>query len=193
MNFGGVAAEAGGAVEVAVCGLDKFSQRTLAVATGEGVQDRKLAIKRYRKDGAPAKRSEDSGRAVKPLIGGGLYLLLYWELKRSRFSLIYDRLPPLEDLARMSMRATLFGVVFLTVTIACGSLWASVEFPGFVRDPKFLFTLVVWSIYAAAAWLHYGRNWSGRKAIRITLVGFAALVLSGLAARLFFDSFHDFA
>ncbi len=126
-------------------------------------------------------------------IYGGLYLLLYWELKRSRFGLIYDRLPPLEDLARMSMRATLFGVVFLTVTIACGSFWASVEFPGFVRDPKFLFTLVVWSIYAAAAWLHYGRNWSGRKAIRITLVGFAALVLSGLAARLFFDSFHDFA
>ncbi len=126
-------------------------------------------------------------------IYGGLYLLLHWELKRSRFGLIYDRLPPLEDLARMSLRAALFGVGFLTVTIACGSLWASVEFPGFVRDPKFLLTILVWSIYALALWLHYRHDWSGRRAIRITLVGFAVLVLGALAARLFFDSFHDFA
>jgi ABC-type uncharacterized transport system permease subunit len=124
---------------------------------------------------------------------GGLYLLLYWELKRSRFGLVYDRLPPLETLARMSLRAVVFGVAFLTVTIACGSLWAATEFPGFVRDPKFALTVLVWLIYAGAAWLHYVRHWSGRRAIRISLLGFAALVLAVLAARLVFDSFHVFA
>ena len=70
-------------------------------------------------------------------IYGGLYLLLYWKLKRSSFGLIYDRLPPLEDLARMSLRATLFGVVFLTVTIgcreACGPRWC---FPASVGIPS---------------------------------------------------------
>lgn len=124
---------------------------------------------------------------------GGLYLLLYWELKRSRFGLVYDRLPPLETLARMSLRAVVFGLAFLTVTIACGSLWAATEFPGFVRDPKFALTVLVWLIYAGAAWLHYVRRWSGRRAIRISLVGFAALVLAVLAARLVFQSFHVFA
>jgi ABC-type uncharacterized transport system permease subunit len=124
---------------------------------------------------------------------GGLYLLLYWELKRSRFGLVYDRLPPLETLARMSLRAVVFGVAFLTVTIACGSLWAATEFPGFVRDPKFALTVLVWLIYAGAVWLHYVRRWSGRRAIRISLLGFAVLVLAVLAARLVFDSFHVFA
>jgi ABC-type uncharacterized transport system permease subunit len=123
---------------------------------------------------------------------GGLYLLLYWELKRSRFGLVYDRLPPLETLARMSLRAVVFGVAFLTLTIACGSLWAATAFPGFVRDPKFALTVMVWLIYALALWLHYVRHWSGRRTIRISLVGFAALVLAVLAARLF-DSFHVFA
>jgi len=124
---------------------------------------------------------------------GALYLLLYWELKRSRFGLVYDRLPPLETLARMSLRAVLFGVGFLTVTIVCGSLWAASEFPHFASDPKFALTVVVWLIYAGAAWLHYGRHWSGRRAIRISLVGFAVLVLAMLASRLVFDSFHAFA
>lgn len=124
---------------------------------------------------------------------GALYLTLHWELKRSRFGLVYDRLPSLETLARMSLRAALFGVGFLTATIAFGSLWAAREFPGFFRDPKFVLTVTVWLIYAAAVWLHYLRHWSGRRAIRISLGGFCALVLAGLAARLLFDSFHVFA
>jgi ABC-type uncharacterized transport system permease subunit len=124
---------------------------------------------------------------------GVLYLTLHWQLKRSRFGLVYDRLPPLETLARMSLRAALFGVGFLTATIAIGSSWAASEFPGFARDPKFILTLAVWAIYATAVWLHYGRRWSGRRAIRISLGGFCALVLAVLAARLLFDSFHVFA
>lgn len=123
---------------------------------------------------------------------GGLYLFLYWELKRSRFGLVYDRLPPLETLARMSLRAVVFGLAFLTVTIAFGSLWAASEFPGFVRDPKVALTALVWLIYAAAAWLHYVRHWSGRRAIRISLLGFATLVSTVVSARLVFDSFHVF-
>ncbi|MGE0453285.1 MAG: inner membrane protein YpjD [Vicinamibacteria bacterium] len=124
---------------------------------------------------------------------GALYLTLHWDLKRSHFGLVYDRLPPLETLARMSLRAALFGVAFLTATIAIGSSWAAARFPGFSRDPKFLLTLAVWSIYVCAVWLHYGRQWSGRRAIRISLGGFSVLVLAVLASRLLFASFHVFA
>ena len=40
---------------------------------------------------------------------GLLFLLLYHELKKSRFGLVYERLPPLEVLARMSLGAVAFG------------------------------------------------------------------------------------
>jgi len=124
---------------------------------------------------------------------GVLYLLLHHELKRSRFGLVYDRLPPLEVLARMSLRAVLVGLAALTVTIACGSLWAASEFPGFTRDPKFLGTLLVWAVYGLAVALHWGRGWSGRRTINMSLLGFGLLVLSMLAGALLFRSFHVFA
>jgi ABC-type uncharacterized transport system permease subunit len=124
---------------------------------------------------------------------GVLYLLLHHELKRSRFGLVYDRLPPLEVLARMSLGSVVVGLLALTATIACGSLWAASEFPGFTRDPKFLLTLSVWAVYGAALGLHWGRGWSGRRTIAMSLVAFTLLLVSMLASRLLFASFHAFA
>ena len=124
---------------------------------------------------------------------GVLYLVLHHELKRSRFGLVYDRLPPLEVLARMSLRSVIVGLFALTVTIVCGSLWASSEFPGFTRDPKFLLTLSVWAVYGVALGLHWGRGWSGRRTITMSLVAFGLLLFSMLASRLLFASFHAFA
>jgi ABC-type uncharacterized transport system permease subunit len=124
---------------------------------------------------------------------GVLYLLLHHELKRSRFGLVYDRLPSLEILARMSLGAVLVGLLALTVTIAFGSLWASSEFPGFTRDPKFLLTVAVWAVYGGAVALHWGRGWSGRKTITMSLVAFGLLIFSMIAGKLLFASFHVFA
>jgi len=124
---------------------------------------------------------------------GVLYLLLHHELKRSRFGLVYDRLPPLETLARMSLGAVLVGLAALTVTIACGSLWAASEFPGFTRDPKFLLTVAVWVTYGIALGLHWGRGWSGRRTITMSLIAFGLLIFSMLAGKLLFESFHVFA
>ncbi len=124
---------------------------------------------------------------------GLLFLLLYHELKKSRFGLVYERLPPLEVLARMSLGAVAFGLAFLTVTVLCGALWAASAFPGFARDPKFLLTVAVWTVYLAALLLHHGLHWTGRRTIAVSLVGFALLVFSFLAARLWLSSFHVFA
>jgi ABC-type uncharacterized transport system permease subunit len=124
---------------------------------------------------------------------GVLYLLLHHDLKRSRFGLVYDRLPPLDVLANMSLRSVVVGLLALTVTIACGSLWASSEFPGFTRDPKFLLTLAVWAAYGATLALHWGRGWSGRRTITLSLVAFGLLLFSMVAGRVIFSSFHAFA
>ncbi len=124
---------------------------------------------------------------------GVLFLLLYHELKASRFGIVYQRLPPLEVLARMSLKAVVLGLAFLTLTIACGTLWAAREFPGFYDDPKFVLTVAVWLLYAAALALHRRFGWSGHRTIRVSLLGFALLVLSTVAAKLWAESFHVFA
>src|SRR5262245_41816320 len=126
-------------------------------------------------------------------IYGLLYLLLYHDLKTSRFGLVYRRLPSLDILATMSLRAAVAGQVFLTVTIACGALWASQRFPGFWQDPKFIMTAFIWLVYGTGIALHYGLGWTGRRTIWLSLVGFALIVLSVMAARFWLPSFHGFA
>jgi ABC-type uncharacterized transport system permease subunit len=126
-------------------------------------------------------------------IYGVLFLLLYHELKTKRFGLIYDRLPALEVLARMSVGAVGIGVASLAVTIACGVVWARSEFPGFASDPKFLLTVATWLVYLAVLGLHHVLHWSGRRTIGFSLIGFVLLVFSLLAANLWLESFHAFA
>lgn len=125
-------------------------------------------------------------------IYGVLFLLLYHDLKASHFGIVYQRLPSLEILAKMSLRAAVLGVVSLTVTIAIGVLWAAQNFPGFYEDPKFIMTVAVWSVYAAGIALHYWLGWSGRRTIYFSLVGFGLILFSVVAARLWLPSFHGF-
>lgn len=124
---------------------------------------------------------------------GLLYLCLYHDLKASRFSLVYRRLPCLEVLARMSVRAAAFGLACLAFTIGFGMLWASREFPGFERDPKFFLSVLCWGIYAIGVGLHYSRRWQPRRTIYLFLFGFSLMLLSAAAARLWLHSFHGFA
>lgn len=126
-------------------------------------------------------------------IYGVLYLLLYHDLKASRFGLLYQRLPPLDSLALMSFRAAVLGLVFLTVTITFGAIWAAQRFPSFYEDPKFILTAVVWVVYSIGIGLHYGLGWGGRKTVYFSLFGFVLIVFSVMAARLWLPSFHGFA
>ncbi len=124
-------------------------------------------------------------------IYGILFLLLHRELKGGRFGMIFNRLPPLETLARMNRRAATIGLGFLAVTILGGTFWAARTFPGFTGDPKFLITVSVWTVYLAALILHYVARWNSRRTIGVSLVGFVLLLLSMLVTRLL-PSFHVF-
>jgi ABC-type transport system involved in cytochrome c biogenesis permease subunit len=76
---------------------------------------------------------------------GILYLMLYHEIKSSRFGLIYNRLPNLEMLEKMSHKAEVFGFIMLTIAICVGVLWLQRAFPNFSYwDPKLVGTLMIW-------------------------------------------------
>jgi len=126
-------------------------------------------------------------------IYGVLYLLLYHDLKSNRFGIVYRHLPSLDLLSTMSRRAAVLGLLFLTITISLGTLWGYLErvrFPHFYRDPKPISTVIVWVVYAIGAVLHYGFGWTGRRTVHFSLFGFALLVISIMAVRLWIPSFH---
>ncbi|MFH1279642.1 MAG: cytochrome c biogenesis protein CcsA [Candidatus Eisenbacteria bacterium] len=123
---------------------------------------------------------------------GVMYRVFYRALRAKRFGLIFERLPSLDVLARMTMGATTTGFVFLSFAVIFGALWAARVAPEFRTDPKFLLTLVVWAVYGFAVVCHHLLHWAGRRVVSISLTGFLLLIVSFLSLRLLLVTFHQF-
>jgi HemX protein len=126
-------------------------------------------------------------------IYGFLFLLLYHDLKSTHFGLIYRRLPSLDILAKMNIRAAVLGLASLTVAIVAGITWAVRLQPGFMRDPMFLLTVLVWLIYAISVAGYYRFGWRGKRAIYLSISGFVIMGLAVLGLSGFLGSFHHLA
>ncbi len=124
---------------------------------------------------------------------GLLYLMLYHEIKSSRFGLVYKRLPNLEMLEQMNHKAELFGFVMLTVAIGVGLFWLPRAFQTFTYlDPKLIGTAMIWLLYAVGLAAKRKFGWQGRKFMIISLVAFGFVFLSMTVINLFMSSFHSF-
>jgi len=124
---------------------------------------------------------------------GFLYLMLYHEIKSTRFGLIYSRLPSLEMLETMSNRSEVFGFAMLSVAIGIGMLWLPRVFESFSYwDPKLVGTIFIWLLYAIALGAKRGLGWQGRKTMVISLVAFGFVFLSMTVINLYLSGFHSF-
>ena len=122
-----------------------------------------------------------------------LYLQLYRDLKAGRFSTFYGKLPPLEVLERMMIGAIWVGFLTLTGAVATGAVWAErLYHNGWLHDPKILFTLATWVLYAAALLMRRLHRWQGRQTALASLAGFGAILFSLVAVNFFFTDFHGF-
>ena len=124
---------------------------------------------------------------------GLLYLMLYHEIKSSRFGIVYSRLPNLETLETMSHRSEFFGFMMLTIAILVGVVWLPVVFKDIsYLDPKLIGTIAIWFLYAVALMAKRRSGWQGRKTMIVSLVGFVFVFLSMLVINLYLSSFHSF-
>ena len=122
-----------------------------------------------------------------------LFLQLYRDLKAGRFSTFYGKLPPLEVLEKMMLGALFLGFLALTGAVVTGAFWAErLYHNAWLRDPKILFTLATWVLYAAALLLRRLRRWQGRQTALASLAGFGAILFSLVAVNFFFSDFHGF-
>jgi cytochrome c-type biogenesis protein CcsB len=124
---------------------------------------------------------------------GILYLMLYHEIKSSRFGLIYNRLPNLEMLEKMSHKAEVFGFIMLTIAICVGVFWLPRAFPNFSYwDPKLISTLMIWILYAIALSAKRQLGWQGKKTVILSVIAFAFVFLSMTVINLYLSGFHSF-
>jgi HemX protein len=121
---------------------------------------------------------------------GFLFLRLYRELKGSRFSVFYGKLPPLEVLERMMSGALVVGFLALTAALMDGIVWAELLAVDWQHDPMILATVATWALYGAALLLRKMRRWQGRQTALASLAGLAVIVVSLVAVHTLVIGFH---
>ena len=116
-------------------------------------------------------------------IYGLLYLTARRGLRHHRFGVLFDRLPPLDLLGRMTWLALVAGFVFMTVTIATGPLMAAsgqAEAGAAATGTKVLMKIVAggaaWLIYAAAILGRLAGKWQPPRIAAIAVAGYVVVV-----------------
>jgi ABC-type transport system involved in cytochrome c biogenesis permease subunit len=124
---------------------------------------------------------------------GFLYLTLYKEIKLNKFGLIFDRLPNLEILEKLSFYAAVFGFILLSVTITIGLIWLPRAFPDFsYTDPKLIGTAIVWALYGIGIASKLMGKLHGKKVVSLSIVGFLIAIVSTMFTNFISRSFHSF-
>ncbi|HEY4643192.1 MAG TPA: cytochrome c biogenesis protein CcsA [Bacteroidota bacterium] len=124
---------------------------------------------------------------------GFLYLMLYHRIKSNRFGVIYERLPNLEVLERLSFVSTAIAFVFLTVAIAVGLVWLPKAFSDFsYTDPKLVGTVLIWLVYGTGLAARKLAGWYGKRIVILSIVGFGVAIISMTLINIFFSGFHNF-
>ena len=124
---------------------------------------------------------------------GGLYPMMYHEIRTNRFGIVYRKLPDLKTLERLSFISIVFGFIFLSIVILVGYVWLPKTIDDFsYSDPKLIITDIVWVIYFIALVSKKAMRWTGRTVIIVSMVGFVLTLVSMVAVNVFLPSFHNF-
>ncbi|MGH9432497.1 MAG: cytochrome C assembly family protein [Terriglobia bacterium] len=110
-----------------------------------------------------------------------MYLIQENELKSKSPRGFYHRLPSLEVCVDLYDRSLQFGLLFLSIGILTGFLWASRAWQGpWELDPKVLASLLTWLIYLGLLSTRVSGNWRGRRSAYGAILGFAAVMVTFL-------------
>jgi ABC-type uncharacterized transport system permease subunit len=122
---------------------------------------------------------------------GFLFLRLYRELKRGRFTVFYGKLPALEVLERMLVGGLMVGFLALSGGLISGAIWLSQRRPeGWMSDPTILVTLATWTLYGTSLLLRRLGHWQGRQTAIASLAGLVIILGSLVLVQLLLSSFH---
>lgn len=133
-----------------------------------------------------------SGFAISAVYGI-LYLMLFKEIKLSNFGLIFNRLPNLETLEKLSFISAMVGFIMLTIAMIIGIIWLPLAFPNFsYLDPKLIGSALVWIIYCAGIVAKWFAEWPGKKIVTFSIIGFCLAIASMIVTTVLSSSFHTF-
>ena len=123
---------------------------------------------------------------------GIMYLLQERHIKKKDFGFLYARLPSLERLDSIGHFCLLVGFPLMTAGLVAGFGYAAVVWHSpWNWDPKEIFSLVTWIIYAVLVHERLAVGWRGRRAAWLSIIGFTAVLLTFLGANILLHGHHS--
>ena len=121
-----------------------------------------------------------------------LVFLLRDRIKTGSF---WDRhMPDKDALDLYSYRAAQLGLVFLTVTIILGALWAEQAWGNYwTWDPKETWSLITWLTYAMYLHLRMGKGLKGKAAAVFAVIGFICVLFTYVGVNTLLPGLHSYA
>ena len=122
---------------------------------------------------------------------GILYLIQEHGIKAKSRGFFYRRLPSLDLLDAAGYGCIASGFVLLTVGLVTGFAYAHAVWGRFWRaDPKEIWSVITWLLYAALLHQRLTVGWRGRKSAVMAIVGFAALLFTFLGVNFLLKGHH---
>ncbi|MCZ6679156.1 MAG: cytochrome c biogenesis protein CcsA [Candidatus Poribacteria bacterium] len=125
---------------------------------------------------------------------GLMYLIEEKKIREKQHTVIHSLLPALGRLDELGHRCIIVGLILLTMGIIIGGLWTR-----YVQgitwkwiDPKVVFTIATWLIYALQLSIRQILGWRGRKTAYSAIVGFGAILFTYVGVNVFLPSTHAF-
>ena len=101
--------------------------------------------------------------------------------------------PKKEALDVISYRCAALGMMFLTVTIGIGGIWAEDAWGSYWSwDPKETWALVTWVIYLVYLHLRIRKGWNGKAAAIFCAVGFVCVLFTYIGVNTLLPGLHSY-
>ena len=104
-----------------------------------------------------------------------------------------QHIPKKEKLDTISYRCVSLGMMFLTVTIGIGGIWAEDAWGSYWSwDPKETWALVTWVIYLVYLHLRIRKGWNGKTAAIFGTVGFICVLFTYIGVNTLLPGLHSY-
>ncbi|MBA4349474.1 MAG: c-type cytochrome biogenesis protein CcsB [Thermodesulfovibrio sp.] len=124
---------------------------------------------------------------------GIMYLLQEHYLKSKHLGGLFQKLPSLQVLDEINYRLITIGFPLLTLAIISGVLWAESAWGRFWRwDPKEVWSLITWFIYALILHMRLTAGWRKKRAAILSVIGFIVVLFTFFGVNLLLKSLHSF-
>jgi cytochrome c-type biogenesis protein CcsB len=124
---------------------------------------------------------------------GIMYLLQEHYVKSKHLGGLFQRLPSLQILDEINYRLITIGFPLLTLAIISGALWAESAWGSYWRwDPKEVWSLITWFIYALVLHVRLIRGWRGKRAAILAILGFLVVLFTFFGVNFILKSKHVF-